>query len=270
MKTIEKTVGKNKRQIMVRQFSGIAELQRWIKTTPIDDGWRDTTQRNLEYGFCGAHSYAEASEQMLKGTHVQELKRAVNRGKIGYGKPKPTLGVVGGCPNVPAVLAGSPACMYRRERTKTPGAYNIYVDVAVSGFTSKQQIYDAGVEILIKVLQLSNKYPVNLYVGDLAMDSGKIYGSAVQIMNAGKSFNVARVSYALTEPGFLRVFTFCVSERNGKFWPSSASSGYGRPLENNLRKEVCDAVFKNAIILSTQEVIRSGEYAFKEIDKLLK
>ena len=268
MKNIEKTI--NHKQMLVRQFSGISELRTWIKTTPIDDGWRDTTARDLDFSFCGAHTYEEASESLLKGKHVEELKKAVRKGKGVSEKRKLTRGVVGACPNVPAVLAGNPACMYSRKRTKTPGAYNIYVDVAVSGFVKKQQIYDAGVDILIRVLQLSAKYPVNLYVGDLAKYGGKVYGSATQIMNAGKSFNVARVSYALTEPGFLRVFTFCVSERNGKFWPSSASSGYGSPLDSWERKEVCDAVFKNAIVLSTKEVISRGDAAFTEIDKLLK
>ena len=268
MKTIEKTTKSG--QMMVRVFGGTSELQKFIKSTPVDDGWNDTTERDLDYGFCGAHSYSEACESMLKGTHVAELKRAVNKGRVGYGRPRPTLGVIGSCPNVPAVVSGSPACMYRIDKTKSPGAYNVYVDVAVTGMTKKQQIYDAGVQILIKVLQLSAKYPVNLYVGDLAMHNNKVYGSATQIINAGKAFNIARVSYAITEPGFLRVFTFCISERSGKFWPSAASSGYGQPLMNSRRKETVNAVFKNAIVLSTTEVIRYGNEAFKEIDKLLK
>ena len=256
--------------MMVRVFSGIAEMQRWIKTTPIDSGWDDTTTRILSYEFCGAHSYEEASEQLMKGSNVNDLKRAVNKGRVGYGKEKLTLGVVGACPNVPAVLTGSPACMYRKKRVKTPGSYNVFVDVTVAGRISKKRIYEAGVQILIEVLQLSAKYPVNLYVGDLAVYQSKVYGSAVQIMTAGKPFNVARVSYALTEPGFLRVFTFCITERSGKFWPSAASGSYGRPLMPHNRKDVVNEVFKNAILLSTDEVISQGEYAFRSIDELLK
>ena len=270
MKTIEKTYGIFKRQVMIKQFSGISELQRWIKQTPVDSGWEDHSSMPLNFRFCGAHDYEEASSALLKGSSVAELKRAVSKGKVGYGKPKIQTGVIGACPNVPAVVAGSPACMYRRERALSPGAFNIYVDNGVHAGITKDEIYQAGVDILIKVLQLASKYPINLYVGNLSQYDGKVFGSATQIINAGKPFNVARVSYALTEPGFLRVFSFCVIERNGKFWPSSAHYGYGRPLTSEERSNACKAVFKNTIVLSAKEVIMEGDRAFSEIDKLLK
>ena len=117
---------------------------------------------------------------------------------------------------------------------------------------------------------MASKYPVNLYVGDFGEYNGKILGCAVKIMDAGKAYNTARVSYALTEVGFLRVFALAVVERNGQFWSASASNGYGSPLQSYERKQAVETVFKNAIVLSTSEVIRNNCAGFNQIDSILK
>lgn len=273
MKKIEKKA--NGKRMLMMQFATLAEMRRYITTTPVDEGWnRDHTKERLSYEFNGAHTFEEACEQLTKGKHVAELKRAINRGKVGYGKPRPQLSIAGGCPNVSAYVAGSPACMYKMAPTKKPGAYDIYVDVAVHFGISKEQMYNAGLEILIKVMQASSKYPINLYVGSSSNHNDRYLGFFTKIMDAGKPFNVARVSYALTEPGFFRVFNFCLIERNGGFWSNRARSGYGRPTYEYERKEFFNEIYKNtptkdAILLSTGDVIKHHDRALEPINAIL-
>lgn len=270
METIKKKMSNNK-PLMLREFAGLKDLTAWLETTPPDAGWENHASDEYAHNFswCGAHSYSEAKASLLKGSNINQIKKAISRGAGVSEKKKRTMSVIGGAPNVPAFLAGNPACMYRVDRVKSRGAYNVFVDTGVSCGIKKSQVTDAGIEILIRVLRLANHYPVNLYVGDLGRWDGKIYGHAVKIIDAGRAFNTARASYALTETGFLRVFGLAVTERSGQFWDKSASNGYGYPLTPMERKNAVAAVFKNAICLSTLEVIYHDRDAFKAIDAVL-
>lgn len=271
MKTIKrKTI--DKKPLLLREFSGLKDLITFLETTPPDSGWDNHISDNYPYRptWCGARNYTEAKKALTKGANITEIKKAISRGAGVTMKRQRTQDVIGGCLNVPAYLAGNPACMYRVDRVKSRGAFNVFVDVSVHCGITKKQVCDAGIEILIRVLQLSARYPVNLYVGDFGIYSNKIYGHAVKIMDAGRAYNTARVSYALTEAGFLRVFGLGVIERSGQFWDGGASNGYGRPLRAYERKNAVDAVFKNAIVVSTTEVIEDGTRAFKAIDEALK
>lgn len=270
MKIIKKKMDK-KTPLMLREFAGLKDLTAFIETTPADNGWNNHASDDYPHSFrwCGAHSYTEAKTSLLTGLNVNQIKKAISRGAGVSKKPKRTLSVIGGTPNVPAYLAGNPACMYRVDKVKSRGAYNVFVDTSVHSAIRKSEVTEAGIEILIKVLQLASQYPVNLYVGDFGRYDGKIYGYAVKIIDAGRAFNTARVSYALTEIGFLRVFGLAVIERSGQFWDSGASSGYGRPLSVYDRKKAVEAVFKNAISLSTLEVIQGNSSAFAGIDAVL-
>lgn len=270
MKVIKKRMA-SKKPLMMREFSGLRDLVKFIETTPQDMGWSNHASDDYEfnYNWCGAHSYTDAKMSLMRGSNVKEIKKAISRGAGVSMKSKRTLGVIGGCPNVPMYLAGNPACMYRVDKTRSRGAYNVFIDVSVHSGITKSEVTDAGIEILIKVLQLANQSPVNLYVGDFGMHDGKVYAHATKIMDAGKPFNTARVSYALTEPGMLRVFGLAVIERNGQFWNTNASCGYGRPLTKYERRDAVSTVFKNAICISTLEVINNDYDAFKGIDNAL-
>lgn len=270
MKTMKRKT-QDGRPVMLREFSGLKDLTTFLETTPPDDGWSNHADDSYPFNvrWCGAKNYTEAKASLTKGVNVTEIKKAISRGAGATAKMKRTQAVIGGCPNIPAFLAGNPACMYRIDRVKSRGAYNIFVDVGVHSGITKQQICDAGIEILIKVLQLASKYPVNLYVGDFGIHDKKIYGHAVKIIDAGRAYNTARVSYALTDAGFLRIFGLGVIERSGQYWSVGASYGYGRPLRSWERREAVEAVFKNAISLSTSEAIGNPTGAFKAIDDVL-
>lgn len=260
------------RPVMARMFSGINELVTWLETTPVDEGWNKNHigEGELNFKFCGAHSYEEARADMLKGKNIAQIKKAIPKGNKTRETKKRGLDVIGGCPNIPAYLAGNPANMYRVKATKTRGAYNIFVDVAVSAYVGKAQIRDAGIQILVKVLQVAQKYPVNLYVGDIGLYDKKALCNAVKIMDAGRAFNVARVSYALTEPAFLRVFGLGCIERNGGFWDSRAQYAYGSPVHyKKERDNIIKEFMQNAITVSMTDVINNSRIAFDDINAIL-
>lgn len=272
MKT-KKAKTRDNKPIQARLFTGISDLTKWIESTKPDEGWfrnHADPDASLDFKLCGAHSYQEARSELLKGKNINEIKRAIPKGTVSRTTKKRGLDVIGGCPNVPAYLAGNPQSMYRYKAEKTKGAYNVFVDTSIHCKIKKSQVREAGIEILLKVLQLSNKYPVNLYAGNTAIYNDKITVSMTKIIDAGKPFNIARISYALTEPAFLRVFGLAVIERSGGFWDSGASSGYGRPVRNNAeRLDVVSNVLKNAIVVSTLDAIERGSYALNAINKAL-
>ena len=115
--------------------------------------------------------------------------------------------------------------------------------------------------------------PVNLWCGTLAIDDSRrnIYGTAMQVMDAGKAFNAARVSYALTEAGFLRVFGFACRERTEGFWDSTNAWGMGCTLvkyDEKLSERVLNAAYKNMVCINITDVIDGKENALKELQAI--
>ena len=142
---------------------------------------------------------------------------------------------------VPAAVGNDPRAMYMKRNEQLTGAYNVYINCNYLAEVNKSEVKDAGIKILQEVLRVSAIKPVNLWCGTLAIDDSRrnIYGTAMQVMDAGKAFNVARVSYALTEAGFLRVFGFACRERTDGFWEPSNQWGMGRTLAKHSFNRTC-------------------------------
>ena len=123
------------------------------------------------------------------------------------------------------------------------------------------------------MLRLSAIKPVNLYVGATAIDNERrnVIGYGMQIMDAGKTFNAARVSYALTEAGFFRVFGFGYYERSREMWSTSNTHTLGCSLVNHdaeLNKRVLNAAYKNMLFVNIAEVIDGKRDAMKELEAI--
>ena len=160
--------------------------------------------------------------------------------------------------------------MYQRRNERITGAYNVYINCNYPARVSKTEVKDAGIKILNEVLRVAAIKPVNLWCGTLAIDDSRsnIYGTAMQIMDAGKSFNVARVSYALTQAGFLRVFGFACRERTNGFWDSSNQWGMGTTLarwDEGLNNRILGQAYKNMVCINITDVIDGNEDAMKEL-----
>lgn len=271
MKKFEKKVsGKN---VRIDKFSGIDEMIRYIESKPADDGWSDTVNgtREIRKGFCGASSYDEARERLKKGVNVKDILKSINTGTREYNKKQNVRHISGGAPCVPAAVGSDPRAMYQKRREQLTGAYNVYINCNYLGGVTKQEVKEAGIKILREVLRVAAIKPVNLWCGTLAIDDDRrnIYGTAMQVMDAGKSFNAARVSYALTEAGFLRVFGFACRERTEGFWSASNSWSMGRTLamhDASLNRRVLDAAYKNMVCVNITDVILGYNDALKELE----
>lgn len=269
MKKFEKKI--EKYNVRIDKFSGIDEMINYIEKTPVDAGWSDTLKdRSLTKKFYGANSYEEARAKFKKGVNIKDIIAAINTGSREYNKKRNVRHICGGAPCIPAAVSNDPRAMYMKRNEQLTGAYNIYINCNYPAGVETKQVKEAGIEILKEVLRVSAIKPVNLYCGTLAIDDDRrnIYGTAIQVMDAGKAFNVARVSYALTEAGFLRVFGFACRERTGEFWSSSNTWGYGATLarvDAALNKRVLSAAYKNMICINITDVIYHNGDALKEL-----
>lgn len=269
MKKFEKKI--QKYNVRIDKFSGIDEMIRYIESKPADIGWTDTAKdKCLDKSFCGARTYEEARDMLKKGVNVKDIITAINTGSRDYSKKQNMRHVCGGAPCVPAAVSSDPRAMYQRRNERITGAYNVYINCNYLSGVTTAQVKKAGIEILKEVLRVSTIKPVNLWCGTLAIDDARrnIYGTAMQVIDAGKAFNAARVSYALTEAGFLRVFGFACRERTEDFWSSSNSWGYGCTLANynrDLNTTVLNAAYKNMVCVNITDVIENRPNALKAL-----
>ncbi len=270
MKVFEKKMD-GKYNVRIDKFGGIDEMVRFIERTPADEGFEDTVSgtREMRREFNGAESFEEAREYIKKGVNIKDIAVAINSGERDYSKKSKMRHVSGGAPCVPAAVSSDPRAMYMKRNERITGAYNIFVNCGVNCGVTPREIKLAGIEILKEVVRISAFKPVNLYVGATAIDHShrNVIGYGMQIMDAGKSFNVARVSYALTEAGFLRTFGFAMYERSRGMWSSSENCGLGYPLANidgELNKRVLGAAFKNMIYVNMADVVNDARNKRKD------
>ena len=277
MKKFEKKIHSKKARgdvnVRVRKFGGIEDLVRYIEHTSADDGFSDVVNgtRELTRDFNGATSYEEARETIKKGVNIKDIMTAINTGSREYNKKQNARHISGGAPCVPAVVANDPRAMYQKRREQITGAYNVYVNCGYNCGVAPQEVKEAGIKILKEVLRISAIKPVNMYVGATAIDNERknVIGYGMQIMDAGKSFNAARVSYALTEAGFLRVFGFAMYARSEGMWSCGNEYTLGSSLvtyDAELNRKVLDGAYKNMLFVNIAEVIKGEDGALAELE----
>lgn len=273
MKKIEKKIGRY--NVSVRKFNGIDELVNYVEHTPADDGFRDIVDGSHEMrkSFHGVSSYAEARECIKKGVNVKDIIAAINTGNREYNKKQNVRHISGGAPCVPAAVGSDPRAMYQKRNERITGAYNIFVNCCYNCGVTPQQAREAGMKILKEVLRISAIKPVNLYCGGTVIDDERrnILGYGMQIMDAGKAFNAARVSYALTEAGFFRTYGFALYERSEGMWSPSNAYGLGSNLSSydaELNKKVLNAAYKNMLFVNVADVISGNKDALKELETI--
>lgn len=273
MKIFEKKM--DKYNVRVRKFSGIEETIGYLERTPADKGFRDTVNgsRSMTKDFNGAKSYAEAVDAMKKGVNLKDIIAAVNTGNREYSKKRNVRHISGGAPCVPAAVGSDPRAMYQKRNERITGAYNIFVNCGVNCGVRPSQMKDAGIQILKEVMRISAIKPVNLYVGGTAIDGERrnVIGYGMQIMDAGKPFNAARVSYALTEAGFFRTFGFSMYERSEGMWNSGNDWGLGSSLVDynaELNERVLGAAYKNMVYVNISDVIKGKRDALKSLEAI--
>lgn len=273
MRKFEKKFGKY--NVRVTKFNGIDELINHIERVPADDGFRDIVSgtHEMRKSFNGAESYAEAREYIKKGVNIKDIAAAINTGAREYSKKQNVRNVSGGAPCVPAAVADDPRAMYQRRNKQITGAYNVFVNCGYNCGVTPEEAREAGIKVLKEVLRLSAIKPVNLYVGATAIDNERrnVIGYGMQIMDAGKSFNAARVSYALTETGFFRTFGFAMYERSEGMWSTSNAGTLGSALatyDADLNRRVLDGAYKNMLFVNIADIVNGKRDALKELENI--
>lgn len=273
MKNFEKKIGKY--NVRVEKFSGIDEMTRFLERTPADDGFLDVVSgtHEIRKSFNGEDSYEKACEHIRKGVNLKDIKATINTGMRDYNKKQNVRHISGGAPCVPAAVASDPRAMYQKRNTQITGAYNVFINCGYNCGVTPQEAKEAGLKVLQEVLRISAIKPVNLYVGATAIDrqGRNVIGYGMQIMDAGKAFNAARVSYALTHCGFFRVFGFAYYERSRGMWSKDNAGGLGRALvtyDADLNRKVLNGAYKNMLFVNIAEIVNGKKDALKELEAI--
>lgn len=266
MNRIEKT--KDGIEIVAEKFDGITEFLKAYENKPVSENYNNhstaVSLQNNRYTkdrktFTGVSGYAEAVNQLKNGVNVSAIKSARTAAAAGM-KRQVKKSVNGGRVSVPAYLNGSPACMRRSCKLPAKTELNIVVDTSVHCGITVEQMTEAGKTIVKYITELEARYNINLHaVVSVSIDKG-VYTCGIKIKDAGKPFSAARVSFCLTSAAFLRVFGF--------IWITRAEGipyhyGFGKPTSSDSEKEekVMNAIYKNAILVSLNDVVKYGEDA---------
>lgn len=119
--------------------------------------------------------------------------------------------VVGAVPNVPAMIAGLPQHMRRRQRTnKDTAPITIFMDLSSSMGIHKDQILERGVVMLALVRALMNIRSVELWVGTM-LESGGQSGSVAWRIDTSP-MDLARSGYHIADPAMSRLFGYAMCE----------------------------------------------------------
>ena len=278
MNRIEKNA--NGVKILAETFSGINDFLGMYEHKEVSEEYKKHTTaqevQNEKYDssrrkFTGVKGYGEALEQLKNGVNVTAIKTARTAAASGM-KRTIKKSVNGGRVSVPSYLSGSPKCMRRSCKLPAKTELNIVIDMGVSCRTTAAEITEAGAVIVRYITELEERYNVNLVAAN-AISTEKKRGSdefkdayicGIKIKDAGKPFSAARVSFCLTSAAFLRVFGF--------IWITRAEGvpfdwGLGKPTSLNMEQEqaIMKAVYKNAVTIAVNDVIRHGENALPEL-----
>lgn len=119
--------------------------------------------------------------------------------------------VVGSIPNVPAMLAGYPQAMRRRERTmKDTAPLTIFMDLASSMGIKQDKILQRGIVLLALTRMLVEHRPVSLWVGTSMGDGGMTSTVAWQIDTM--PLDLARAAFHISSVAMSRLFGYATCE----------------------------------------------------------
>lgn len=264
-------------KITAEKFAGINDFLSMYENRPVSDTYKKHETANElqaeKYStsrrrFTGVKSYAEAVNQLKNGVNVAAIKTARTAAAAGT-KRTIKKSVNGGRVCVPSYLSGSPACMRRACKMPAKTELNVVIDMGVHYGITSEQITKAGQQIVKYITELEERYNVNLHAANAvsynhkncSADFSDAYIFGIKIKDAGKPFSAGRVSFCLTSAAFLRVFGFIwITRADGVPY----AGGLGQPTSSNMEQEqkIMQAVYKNAVTISINDVIRNGEDAF--------
>ena len=264
------------KKYILEKFESIDEFLKEIEGRPIAKDWKgthtaETLRAKRDYDdsrFRNVKNYKEAREQFVNGTKAKAEMLKAFQTEV---DPRQRQAVNAPCGCVPIVanaLRGVPDAMIDIRRKRIPKATKLIIDMTVHCGTSCSDIIQAGKQIIAAVAKLEGE-GISTEI-TCSVDS-KVYdmyvGMSVTVKNAGQGFSAARVSFPMSSPAFLRVFSFMqMSSLEGVPYDSGYGSAiaygrHGKQLEDYYR-----TMYGDGIYFSLANVIRSGQW---EIDNAI-
>jgi hypothetical protein len=119
--------------------------------------------------------------------------------------------VVGGLPNVPAFLAGTPQNMRRRVRTMSETApLTIFMNLATSAIIDADTVLRRGIVLLALTRLLVEHRTVELWVGT-TLDDGHHSGTAAWRIDTAP-LDLARAAFMIADVSMSRLFGYAMCE----------------------------------------------------------
>ena len=266
----------NKRKYILERFESIDEFLQEVENRPITPNYTgDRTAGELRHesysdsSFRGVKGDSEARRQFVEGTKAKAEMLKAYQTEVDPRQRQSINAPCGCAPIVAHALMGVPDAMIDIRRKRIPKATKVIVDMTVNCGVSCSSIKEAGKKIIAAVGKLESQgisTEITCSVDSL-MDNRQLTGLGITVKNAGQAFNATRVSFPMSSPAFLRVFSFIqTATLPGVLY----DYGYGRPLADVLgRDELTEyyrTMYGDGIFLSLAKVITRGQ---GEIDRAI-
>ncbi|MDD4187638.1 MAG: hypothetical protein PHX04_02605 [Bacilli bacterium] len=251
------------KEIFEHEFLGIAEFLRYLNEMPTSNFYEHCSSETGNYAFTKTNSYQEAEELCKFGYHedfekIVKLKNSIDKYlKITSTRDKEHRDFIGYAPDVKAFLEGNPLNMLNRVNPKRK-KISLYYNVAYSGNISSKQIYNAGAIILslIDVLEKMN-YNVDLNLFDMTQCDGQVSFPRFVIKRENERSNLQKLYFPMCHPSFQRRLVFKLQEKTPGL-NSSWASGYGKPCDISMIKQMLELDNSNIVITQPSEMGVSG------------
>jgi hypothetical protein len=257
------------KEYILERFESIDEFLKEVgsrETSPQYNG--EPTARNIrdnnysDSRWRGAKGYNEAREQFVNGTKAKAAMLKAYQTEVDPRQRQAINAPCGCAPIVAHALMGIPDSMIDIRRKRIPKATKVIVDMTVSSYVNAGDITEAGKKIIAAVGKLEGEgisTEITCTVDSL-LNGRQLTGMGVTVKNAGQAFNAARVSFPMSSPAFLRVFSFLQTSTLPK---ALFDWGYGVPVathyENKELAEYYRTMYGDGIYLSLAKVVSRGQ-----------
>lgn len=220
--------------------------QEYVNMFDSDSFYGHSYKEALSKLYSGDTSQLDAAKQVMDQLQIDDLVSELQSTLV------PTI--AGFIPNVPALVAGHPEGMFKRQYIESPNVVTpltVYVDVIVSGGLTHTELIKRGVACLAFVLAMETIRPVDLYTVQCTTGrSDKAYITTTKI--ASRPMDLGRAVWMLTNPSYARrlAFTGC-SYLTGRF---AGGWAFGGPSNNYYEKGMRKALE----MLPTDVFIKGG------------
>lgn len=264
------------RKYILEKFENIDEFLKEIEGRPIAKDWKGTRTAEKLRGkkdyddqkFRNVKNYQEAREQFVNGTKAKAEMLKAFQTEVDPHQRQAVNAPCGCAPIVAHALMGVPDAMIDIRRKRIPKATKFIIDMTVHCGVRCGDIIEAGKQIIAAVAKLESEgISTEITCSVDSRVQGMLVGMGITVKNAGQGFSAARVSFPMSSPAFLRVFSFMqMSSLEGVPYDSGygsaiAYSTYGKELEDYYRTMYGDGVY-----ISLANVIKGGQY---EIDNAI-